>query len=230
MSITKEAFETQIMQIVGRLHGVAMRLTRNEAEAEDLVAETIARAWGARDSLAVPAAFQGWIFRILNNTFVSDRRRALVRGQIEPMTDADAEGEQTFSLFEQLHQPFLLWFGNPEQEFLDKLLRDDVDRALAALPEHYRVVVVMADMEDLKYAEIADALQIPIGTVRSRLARARAALQEKLWTLARDRGMAVGQVPKRWPCVRRGCIRGCKGYRLHAGVEAARRARRSRAW
>jgi RNA polymerase sigma-70 factor (ECF subfamily) len=197
MSISKEAFETQVMQIVGRLHGVAMRLTRNETEAEDLVAEAIARAWRARDSLAVPAAFQGWMFRILNNTFISDRRRASVRGQIEPLADADAEAEQRFSLFEQLHQPFLLWFGNPEQEFLDKLLRDDIDRALTALPEHYRVVVVMADMEDLKYAEIAEALQIPIGTVRSRLARARAALQEKLWTLARDRGMAVGQAPKR---------------------------------
>jgi RNA polymerase sigma-70 factor (ECF subfamily) len=196
MSITKEAFETQVMQIVGRLHGVAMRLTRNETEAEDLVAETIARAWRARDSLAVPAAFQGWIFRILNNTFISDRRRASVRGQTEPIADTDDE-EQPFSIFEQLHQPFLLWFGNPEQEFLDKLLRDDVDRALAALPEHYRVVVVMADMEDLKYAEIAGTLQIPIGTVRSRLARARAALQEKLWTLARDRGMTAGQAPKR---------------------------------
>jgi RNA polymerase sigma-70 factor (ECF subfamily) len=197
MSITKEAFETQVMQIVGRLHGVAMRLTRNETEAEDLVAETIARAWRARDSLATPAAFQGWIFRILNNTFISDRRRASVRGQIEPLVDVDTEDEQPFSIFEKLHQPFLLWFGNPEQEFLDKLLRDDIDRALAAIPEHYRVVVVMADMEDLKYVEIAEALQIPIGTVRSRLARARAALQEKLWTLARDRGMAVGQGPKR---------------------------------
>jgi RNA polymerase sigma-70 factor (ECF subfamily) len=196
MSITKEAFETHVMQIVGRLHGVAMRLTRNETEAEDLVADTIARAWRARDSLAVPAAFQGWIFRILNNTFISDRRRASVRGQTEPIADTDDE-EQPFSIFEQLHQPFLLWFGNPEQEFLDKLLRDDVDRALAGLPEHYRVVVVMADMEDLKYAEIAETLQIPIGTVRSRLARARAALQEKLWTLARDRGMTVGQAPKR---------------------------------
>jgi RNA polymerase sigma-70 factor (ECF subfamily) len=197
MSITKEAFETEVMQIVGRLHGVAMRLTRNETEAEDLVAETIARAWRARDSLAVPAAFHGWMFRILNNTFISDRRRASARGQIEPIGDADADDEQPFSIFEQLHQPFLLWFGNPEQEFLDKLLREDIDRALAALPEHYRVVVVMADMEDLKYAEIAEALRIPIGTVRSRLARARAALQERLWTLARDRGMAVGQTPKR---------------------------------
>jgi RNA polymerase sigma-70 factor, ECF subfamily len=197
MSITREAFETQVMATLGRLHGVAMRLTRNEADAEDLVADTIVRAWRGREALATPSAFPAWIFRILNNTFISDRRRASVRGQVEPIAESNLEDEQEFSIFERLHQPFLLWFGNPEQEFLNKLLRDDIDRALAALPEHYRVVVILADMEDLKYAEIAETLQIPIGTVRSRLARARAALQEALWSLARDRGIEVAQAPKR---------------------------------
>ena len=196
MSITKEAFETQVMAILGRLHGVAARLTRNGADAEDLVADTIARAWRARESLMAPSAFPAWIFRILNNTFISDRRRASVRGQTEPIEDAELDDGQPFSIFERLHQPFLLWFANPEQEFLDKLLREDVDRALAALPEHYRVVVIMADMEDLKYAEIAETLKIPIGTVRSRLARARAALQETLWTLAQERGIEVSHAPK----------------------------------
>lgn len=196
MSITKEAFETQVMAILGRLHGVAARLTRNDADAEDLVADTIARAWRARESLMTPSAFPAWIFRILNNTFISDRRRASVRGQTEPIEDTELDDSQSFSIFERLHQPFLLWFANPEQEFLDKLLRDDVDRALAALPEHYRVVVIMADMEDLKYAEIAETLKIPIGTVRSRLARARAALQETLWTLAQERGIEVSHSPK----------------------------------
>lgn len=196
MSITKEAFETRVMAILGRLHGVAARLTRNDADAEDLVAETIVRAWRARDSLTSSNAFQAWIFRILNNTFISDRRRASVRGQAEPIEAAEIDDRQPFSIFERLHQPFLLWFANPEQEFLDKVLRDDVDRALAALPEHYRVVVIMADMEDLKYAEIAEMLKIPIGTVRSRLARARAALQETLWTLAHERGIEVSHAPK----------------------------------
>ncbi len=196
MSITKEAFETQVMTILGRLHGVAARLTRNDADAEDLVADTIARAWRARESLMAPSAFPAWIFRILNNTFISDRRRASVRGETEPIEDAELDDNQPFSIFERLHQPFLLWFANPEQEFLDKLLRDDVDKALAALPEHYRVVVIMADMEDLKYAEIAETLKIPIGTVRSRLARARAALQETLWTVAQERGIEVSHSPK----------------------------------
>jgi RNA polymerase sigma-70 factor (ECF subfamily) len=102
--------------------------------------------------------------------------------------DESSEGE-AFSLFERLHQPFLLWFNNPEQEFLDKLLREDLDRALAALPDHYRVVVVLADIEGFKYGEIAEALDLPIGTVRSRLARARTALQRTLWNVARDHGL-----------------------------------------
>ena len=197
MPITKDAFEAQVLDILGRLHGVAMRLTRNEADAEDLVADTIVRAWRARESLATPEAFRAWIFRILNNTFISDRRRTAARGQMEPLVDVDVDDERPFSMFERLHQPFLLWFGNPEQELLDKLMREDIDRALAELPEYYRVVVVLADMEELKYGEIAEALQIPVGTVRSRLARARAALQEALWTVARDRGLLIPHAPKR---------------------------------
>jgi RNA polymerase sigma-70 factor (ECF subfamily) len=88
-----------------------------------------------------------------------------------------------------MHQPFLLWFSNPEQAFLDKLLREDLDRALASLPEHHRVVVVLSDLEELSYGEIAEALGIPVGTVRSRLARARGALQKILWQQAREYGL-----------------------------------------
>jgi RNA polymerase sigma-70 factor (ECF subfamily) len=129
------------------------------------------------------------MFRILNNTFISERRKALVRPREELLVDDGGDEEGGFSIFERLHRPFLLWFANPEQEFLDKLLREDLDRALAALPEHYRVVVVMADIEGLKYGEIAETLDVPIGTVRSRLARARSSLQRMLWKVARDHGL-----------------------------------------
>ena len=188
MSISKDAFEAQVLAILGPLHGVARRLTRNEADADDLVAESITRAWSARETLSDPQAFRAWMFRILNNTFVSQRRKALARPR-EELLDESGEEDGAFSIFERLHQPFLLWFANPEQEFLDKLLREDLDRALAALPDHYRVVVVLADVEGLKYAEIAEALDVPVGTVRSRLARARSALQRVLWNVARDRGL-----------------------------------------
>jgi RNA polymerase sigma-70 factor (ECF subfamily) len=189
VAISKDAFETQVLAILGPLHGVARRLTKNDADAEDLVAESVTRAWRARASLADGNAFRAWIFRILNNTFISDRRKALARPREELLVEDGDEEEGAFSIFERLHQPFLLWFANPEQEFLDKLLREDLDRALAALPEHYRVVVVLADIEGLKYGEIAETLDVPIGTVRSRLARARCALQRMLWTVARDHGL-----------------------------------------
>jgi RNA polymerase sigma-70 factor (ECF subfamily) len=131
------------------------------------------------------------MFRILNNTFISDCRRAGARPRTEPLALETAEGEEgaDFSLFEQMHQPFLLWFSNPEREFLDKLLREDLERALAALPEHHRVIVVLSDLEECSYAEIAETLCIPIGTVRSRLARARGALQKALWDQAGEYGL-----------------------------------------
>ena len=193
MTISKEAFETHVLAILGPLHGVARRLTNNEADAEDLVAESVTRAWQARASLADAGAFRAWVFRILNNTFISERRKALARPREEMLVEDGNEEEGAFSIFERLHQPFLLWFANPEQEFLDKLLREDLDRALAALPQHYRVVVVLADVEGLKYGEIAEALDVPVGTVRSRLARGRNALQRTLWTVARDHGLQMSR-------------------------------------
>jgi RNA polymerase sigma-70 factor (ECF subfamily) len=189
MPVSKKAFEDQVLAMLGSLHGVARRLCGNESEAEDIVAESIARAWKGRDSLEDPLAFRGWMFRILHNTFVSERRRPDCR--LIALEEISEEGVESsnFSLFEQMHQPFLLWFSNPEQEFLDKLLREDLERALSALPEHHRIVVVLSDLEEFNYSEIAAALEIPVGTVRSRLARARGALQKALCHKARERGL-----------------------------------------
>jgi RNA polymerase sigma-70 factor, ECF subfamily len=191
MGVSREFFEKQLLELLGPLQGVARRLTGNEADAEDLVADTVVRALRALDTLECEAAFRSWMFRILNNTFISDCRKAGARPRTESMDLEPAEGEDgaEFSLFEQMHQPFLLWFSNPEREFLDKLLREDLERALAALPEHHRVIVVMSDLEECSYAEIAEALCIPIGTVRSRLARARGALQKALWEQAGEYGI-----------------------------------------
>jgi len=196
MSVSKEFFEKQVLGLLGALEGAARRLTRNEADAEDLVAETVLRAWRALGTLECEAAFRSWMFRILNNAFVSGLRRADARPKTESIDDGNGEGEEAgFSLFEQMHQPFLLWFGNPEQEFLDKLLREDLERALASLPEHHRVVVIMSDVEEFSYVEIARALEVPLGTVRSRLARARAALQKVLWQQAGEHGLKRAAAP-----------------------------------
>jgi RNA polymerase sigma-70 factor (ECF subfamily) len=196
MPISRDAFEKQVLELLPTLHGVARRLTCAEADAEDLVAEAVARAWHARDALDDECAFRAWIFRILHNSFISDKRRLASRTEVAAGWDSDDgdEEEARFSIFEQMHQPFLLWFSNPEQQFLDKVLREDLERALCALPEHHRIVVVLSDLEDFTYAEIATALDIPVGTVRSRLARARSALQQILWKSARDYGLAGASV------------------------------------
>lgn len=203
MGVSKEFFEKQVLALLGPLQGVARRLTCNDTEAEDLVAETVTRAWRALDTLESEAAFRSWLFRILNNTFISDLRRAGARPKTDSLDFGDVdEDEAYFSVFEQVHQPFLLWFGNPEQEFLDKLLREDLDRALATLPEHHRIVVILSDLEEFSYAEIASTLDVPIGTVRSRLARARSALQKLLWQQAKDYGLngASAMGPDGKPC------------------------------
>jgi RNA polymerase sigma factor (sigma-70 family) len=191
MALSKQAFEDRVLELLGRLDGLARRLTCNETDAEDLVAETVARAWQARDSLESEAAFRAWIFRILHNTFVSEWRRARAGPQLEAFESSEAEddGASAFSIFEQLHQPFLLWFGNPERQFVDDLLREHLERALAMLPENHRVVVLLADVQEFSYPEIAEALGIPVGTVRSRLARARSSLQRALWRQAKDYGL-----------------------------------------
>lgn len=149
--------------------------------------EAILKAWRHRRSLNKERNFKAWMFRILTNSFLSHCRKRSLRPITEQGIDeCDAE----FWLFEKLHQPFLLWWSNPEQEFLNKLLRDDIERAVDSLPESCRVVVVLADVQGLSYREIAGILNVPIGTVRSRLSRARSRLQKALWQHAVEAGLA----------------------------------------
>jgi RNA polymerase sigma-70 factor (ECF subfamily) len=187
----RDWFEREVLAALPELLGTARRLAKNEADAEDLVAEAVAKAWTALGSLHDRSCFRGWLFRILTNTYLSDCRSRAIRPPTESLGDCGgaAEGE-LFSLFERLHQPFLLWWGNQEREFFDRLLREDLEQAIDALPEIFRVIVVMADLEEQSYQEIATALEIPIGTVRSRLARGRSLLQRALWEHAIDAGLA----------------------------------------
>ena len=182
----RDWFAGAVSEALPGLLGAALRLTRNRADADDLVAEAVARGWANLETLTDRDKVRGWLFRILTNAFLSGRRTEARRGAHESL---DAATGEDFSLFEQLHAPVLLWWGNPEQQFLDKLLREDLTRAVDALPEPFRVVLVLADMQGHAYREIADMLDVPIGTVRSRLARARAQLQKALWTHASEVGL-----------------------------------------
>lgn len=183
----REFFEKGVIAEMDSLYGAALRMTRDASQAEELVAETVARAWASLDTLKDRACFRSWLFRILMNRFISGYRKK----KSEPVTEewVGGEGEdENFSLFEKLHQPFLLWWGNPEQEFVNKLLREDLCRAIDELPEAFRMVVMLVDVEGFSYEETAEALDVPVGTVRSRLKRARAGLQKTLWQHAGDIG------------------------------------------
>ena len=179
-------FEHVVLELLPDLYGTALRLTRNRADAEDLVADTVARAWSHLGELTDRTRLRGWLFCILTNAFLSARRTDARRGVQQSLDDKNNDG---FSLFEQIHAPILLCWGSPEKEFLNKLLREDLIRAVDKLPEAFRLVVVLADMHGRTYQEIADTLEVPIGTVRSRLARARGLLQKALWTHAQDAGL-----------------------------------------
>lgn len=181
-------FEQQLTDVLDRLYATALRMTRHQADAEDLVSDAVAKALKNRDRLKDPASFRGWIFRILTNTFISNCRKQKNCPEIS-FTETDSESEEDFWLFDRLHQPLLLFWGNnPEQEFLNNVLREDLAKALDKLKDEYRIVVLLADVEGFSYQEIAAILEIPVGTVRSRLARARSRLQKSLWQQAIDTG------------------------------------------
>jgi RNA polymerase sigma-70 factor, ECF subfamily len=184
-------FAEQVDDLLAELYGRAVRLCRDRANAEDLVAEAVAKAWAALPSLAERSAFRGWVFRILNNTFVSSCRSARAQAAHEPLEEA---GED-FSLYERLHPPILLWWGSPETDFLNRLLREDLERAIDGLPDAFREVVVLVDVQGLAYREVASLLGVPVGTVRSRLSRGRSLLQEALWEHGLEAGLTSGPAP-----------------------------------
>ncbi|WP_331525514.1 RNA polymerase sigma factor [Nocardioides sp.] len=178
-------FSEQVESTLPELYGAAARLCRSRADAEDLVAESLTKAWQGLPSLRRREAFRCWVLQIVANTYFSQYRRARTGPEIDNV-GADAAD---FSLFERLHQPILLWWGNPEQEFLNGLLREDLQRALDQLPAQYRTVVVLVDIQEMRYRDVADCLEIPVGTVRSRLARGRGLLQQHLWQHALQAGL-----------------------------------------
>ena len=184
-------FAAQIERLTDRLYGTALRLTRNPEDAEDLVAETVVKAWARLGELRDRQAFEAWLLRILNNTFVSEWRHR--RASPEVTLCAEEQGaDGPFSLFDTVHQPLLQWWSKPEESLVAGLLREDLDRALDALPDAYRVAVVLVDVQGYSYPEAAEVLGVPIGTVRSRLSRARSQLQRALWRHAQEAGLVHG--------------------------------------
>jgi len=186
---TKTFFSLSIEATMDALYGTALRLTGSGADAEDLVAESISRAWSAIGTLQDRSRFRPWIFRILHNCFVSGHRRRSVR---PPETSYEEEGDNALAaLLNQQSDEFLIWWANPEREFFNDVLGAAILSAINDLPEAFRMTILLINVEGLTYDEAAEALGIPAGTVRSRMKRGRTLLQKALWEQAKDAGLTM---------------------------------------
>ena len=175
------------------LYGVALRLTGRRADAEDLVAEAVAKGWAALDALEDRGRFRPWIFRILRNCVVSEYRRKAVRPAETVYDEMDTDGGGVSAFLMQQSDDFLRWWASPERSFFNKVLAEDIAAAMDELPEAFRVTIQLVNVEGLTYDEAAEALGVPKGTVRSRMRRGRTLLQKALWAHASDAGLAPSE-------------------------------------
>jgi len=178
-------FERDAMPYVGQLYAAAMRMTRNPADAEDLVQETMLKAYRAYDTFQEGTNLKAWLYRILTNTYINRYRKA----QRRP-TETDLGEVEDLYLYRRLGSEDTAEMSrSAEDQLLEGLVESDIKEAVEALPEHFRLPVLLADLEGFSYKEIAEILDIPIGTVMSRLHRGRRQLQRALWEFASRRGL-----------------------------------------
>ena len=176
-------FERDAMEYAPQLYSAALRMTRNPADAEDIVQETYLKAYRAYNTFQEGTNLKAWLYRILTNTYINRYRKQQRR-------PAEVElGElQDLYLFKRLGEVSGAE-RSTEESVLDSMVDSDIKAALESLPERFRLPVLLADVEGFSYKEIAEIVDVPIGTVMSRLHRGRKALQKKLWSLAEERGL-----------------------------------------
>lgn len=180
-------FADLAMEHMGSLYTAALRMTRNPADAEDLVQETYLKAYRAFGSFQEGTNLKAWLYKILTNTFINSYRSKKRRPE---QTELD-EGEDLY-LYRRLGGLEAVAAGrSAEEELLDHITDSEVKEALESLPESFRMAVLLADVEGFSYKEIADILEIPIGTVMSRLHRGRKALQKALHQFGMERGLVA---------------------------------------
>jgi RNA polymerase sigma-70 factor (ECF subfamily) len=181
---SKTDFESEVMPHLPALYGVALRMSKNEGDAEDMVQEAVLRAYRFFDSFEAGTNCKAWLFRILTNLFCNRyrerEREQEILGQVE---SSDTNLGQ--------------FVGAPprdaETALFGRMLSRDVERALAAVPSEFRLAVVLADLEDFSYKEIAEIMDCPAGTVMSRLYRGRKMLQRLLHDYAVEQGILKAQ-------------------------------------
>ncbi len=179
-------FTDLAMEHMPALYSAALRLTRNPADAEDLVQETYLRAYRGFGGFTEGTNLRAWLYRILTNTYINSYRAARRRPEV-----ADVEDVEDLYLYHRLASPD----GGPnrsaEEEALASFTDDEVKAAIESLPEVFRMAVLLADVEGFSYKEIAEITDVPIGTVMSRIHRGRRALQKALHGFAESRGLVA---------------------------------------
>jgi RNA polymerase sigma-70 factor (ECF subfamily) len=183
----KQRFQDEALPMLDSLYAAALRMTRNPADAEDLVQETMLRAYRAFDRFEPGTNLKAWLFRILTNAYINVYRKR----QREPQKLSQDEVED-FDLYQQLKDHDPQFSATPESIVLDSLVDSDILEAIDSLPEQFRLAVILSDIEGFTYAEMAEIMGVPMGTVMSRLHRGRKALQRVLWEIARERGIVKG--------------------------------------
>lgn len=179
-------FQSEALRWVPEVTRFALSLTRDESDADDLVQETFLRAYKAWDRYTLGTECRGWLFTICRNTFLRDRQREERHVQAD---DPELEALAAAAVHASAKE------GGYGSLFAEVDLSDAIDQALAQLPEAFRDVVLLVDVNDQSYEDAAKTLTLPIGTVRSRLFRARRLLQESLIAYARDAGLVPAKAP-----------------------------------
>jgi RNA polymerase sigma-70 factor (ECF subfamily) len=181
----QERFAEQAMEYMAPLYSAALRMTRNPADAEDLVQETYLKAYRGFGGFTEGTNLKAWLYRILTNTYINSYRAKKRRPDESELDEAE-----DLYLYRRLGGLEAVQAGrSAEDELMDFFTDQEVKDAIEALPEQFRMAVLLADVEGFSYKEIAEILDIPIGTVMSRLHRGRKALQKRLFEFATSRGI-----------------------------------------
>jgi len=184
-----ERFERDALPLLDQLYGAALRMTRNPADAEDLVQETYLRAYRGFGGFEHGTNLKAWLYRILTNTYINQYRAKKRR-----FDETELDEAEDLYLYRRLGGLEAAAAGrSAEDELMDWFTDAEVKAAIEALPEQFRLAVLLADVEGFSYKEIAEILDIPIGTVMSRLHRGRKSLQKQLYEFAVARGLADRQ-------------------------------------
>jgi len=183
----RSQFSEQAMEYMPALYTAALRMTRNAADAEDLVQETFLKAYRAFGSFEEGTNLKAWLYRILTNTFINNYRASKRRPE-----KADVEDIEDLYLYKRLNELPAPGVGrSAEEELLERITDEEVKGAIESLPEAFRIAVLLADVEGFSYKEIAEITEVPIGTVMSRIHRGRKALQKALLSFAEARGLVA---------------------------------------